>query len=203
MTKLEETTLAPVAVEKNIKNVTGNNMRSSCPSCLSQIEHAQSESQVVCSSCGEIYSPFLTAQDSKSDEVAQDSSPSDFRESALAFKEIIDFGQSIDQVSKSAPETPSSPAKPTLPARSEEPTDFILCTGELGSAYRVTQWHPPLSRMVTLGDDRNPLEKAFQELRETAQSQGANAIIGVRCSLSPDNRRALLLGTPVRCEKNL
>ncbi len=169
-------------------------MRSSCPSCLSQIEHAQSESQVVCSSCGEIYSPFLTAQDS---------SPSDFTESALAFKEIIDFGQSIDQVSKSTPETPPSLAKPTLPARSEEPTDFILCTGELGSAYRVTQWHPPLSRMVTLGDDRNPLEKAFQELRETAQSQGANAIIGVRCSLSPDNRRALLLGTPVRCEKNL
>jgi ribosomal protein S27E len=194
MTKLEETTLAPVAVVKNIKNVTGNNMRSSCPSCLSQIEHAQSESQVVCSSCGEIYSPFLTAQDS---------SPSDFTESALAFKEIIDFGQSIDQVSKSTPETPPSLAKPTLPARSEEPTDFILCTGELGSAYRVTQWHPPLSRMVTLGDDRNPLEKALQELRETAQSQGANAIIGVRCSLSPDNRRALLLGTPVRCEKNL
>jgi len=190
-------------VVKNIKNVTGNNMRSSCPSCLSQIEHAQSESQVVCSSCGEIYSPFLTAQDSKSHEVAQESSTSDFTESALAFKEIIDFGQSIDQVSKSVPETTPSPAKPTLPTRTEEPTDFILSTGELGSAYRITQWHPPLSRMVSLGDDQNPLEKALQELKETAQSQGANAIVGIRCSLSPDNRRALILGTPVRCEKNL
>jgi hypothetical protein len=179
-------------------------MRSSCPSCLSQIEHAQSETQIVCSSCGEIYSPFLTAQDSKSHELAQEPSASDFTESALAFKEIIDFGTSIDQVSKSVPETNPLPStKPSLSNRTEEPTDFILSTAELGSAFRITQWHPPLSRMVSLGDDQNPLERGFHELKEIAQSQGANAVVGIRCSLSPDNRRALILGTPVRCEKNL
>jgi len=174
-------------------------MRSSCPSCLSQIEHSQSETQVVCSSCGEIYSPFLAPQET---------SPGDFSESALAFKEIIDFGQSMEQGSKSVSEpipamakvsTSSAPA----PIHSETPIDFILTTGELGSAYRVTQWHPPLSRIVSLGDDQNPLDRAFQDLKETAQGLGANGVIGIRCSLSPDNRRALILGTPVRCEKNL
>jgi uncharacterized protein YbjQ (UPF0145 family) len=55
--------------------------------------------------------------------------------------------------------------------------------------------------MVLLGMDESPLEKAFQDLRDAALALGANAIIGIRCSLSPDNKRALLLGTPVRWEK--
>ncbi|MFM8269747.1 MAG: hypothetical protein ACKN9V_06110 [Pseudomonadota bacterium] len=178
-------------------------MRSSCPHCLSQIEHAHSDSQVVCASCGEIFSPFLTAQDSAQGEPA----PSDFSESALAFKEIIDFGQSLN--SSNTPENKQeirsmsgSVSKAPSSAPSESVTDFILSTVDLGSNYRVTQWCLPLSRMVVLGDDYHPLEKAFQDLKEDAQKLGANAIVGIRCTLSPDNKRALILGTPIRCERN-
>lgn len=194
-------TPAPVAAGKNIKNATDNNMRSSCPSCLSQIEHSHSENQIVCTSCGEIYSPFVAAQDSSNLETA----PSDFSESVLAFKEIVDFGQSMNQ---GVAAEVKAVGKPTLNpsmasiSKSEAPTDFILSTSQLGESYRVIQWHSPLSRMVLLGDDQHPLEKAFQELKEGALSLGANAVIGLQCSLSPDNKRALIIGTPVRCEKN-
>ncbi|NBT58420.1 hypothetical protein EBT16_06515 [bacterium] len=171
-------------------------MRSSCPNCLSQTEHSHSEKQVVCSSCGEMYSPFLANSDTPSEE----SPLADFSESALAFKEIIDFGQSMDQ--PQAPKLQTPVVAPQKPVRIETSSDFIWTTGDLSPAHRVTQWFAPLSRMIVLGDDQHPLEKAFQLFKEDSARLGANAVIGIRCCLSPDNKRALIIGTPVRCEKN-
>lgn len=169
-------------------------MRSSCPSCLSQIEHSQSEIQITCKSCGEVYSPFMTTQDSASHE----NSPTDFTESALAFQEIVDFGQSIDQVSAPSvtgvrQEAPKSTAVSTQ--------EFILSTADLGAGLRVVHWYSPLARITALGDNAHLLDKAFQELREEAEKLGANAVIGIRCSITADNKRALVTGTAVRCEK--
>lgn len=176
-------------------------MRSSCPNCLSQMEHAHSDKQVVCSSCGEMFSPFLSASENSAPEL----DTSDFSESALAFKEIIDFGQSMEKPPSA--ESPigkvvSAPVSraPQIPI--ETTTPFIWTTGELGAAFRITDWFVPLSRMILLGDDQNPLEKAFHLFKEESMQLGANAMIGIRCSLSPDNKRALIMGTPVRCERN-
>lgn len=185
-----------VGAGRSLKNVMGNNMRSTCPSCLSQVEHPHSDLQVVCSSCGDTFSPFLAQTD------INPPPQSDFSESASAFKEIIDFGQSMQ--STPAPVSPSIAPEPTARTESVAPLGneaFIASTTDLSSDYRISQWLPVISRMVLLGDDPSPLQKGIHELTEVAQSTGANALIGIRCTLAPDNRRALLVGTPVRCER--
>ena len=59
---------------------------------------------------------------------------------------------------------------------------------------------PPISLMVVMGDDQAPLENGFKMLSDLATQIQADGIIGIHCSLSPDNRRALLIGTPIRWE---
>lgn len=168
-------------------------MRSTCPDCLSQVEHPHGESQVICTSCGSTYSPFLTPGESP-----------DFSESASAFQEIVDFGHTLDQGS-SSPKSPVQLSPPTQEAKglesSSESISFILTTHDLGSQYLILQWFTPIVRMVMLEDDTSPLEKALKGFQEIALGMGANAVTGIRCSLAPDNKRALLMGTPVKCEK--
>lgn len=176
-------------------------MRSTCPSCLSQIEHSNSDTQVSCSFCGETYSPFLAATDKQS--LSESKDTSDFSESALAFKEIVDFGQNLDKSTPTPKAAEPQPAPRTLDAPSEMPTDIILTTTDLGHEYRITHWYLPVTKMISLEEDRSPLEKCFLGLKETAKELGATAIIGIRCSLAPDNKRALVMGTPVQCRKNL
>lgn len=177
-------------------------MRSTCPSCLSQVEHNHSDPQVTCTSCSEIFSPFITSSSSTENDslIPVDNAISDFSESSIAFKEIIAFGEQLDQA---APEKKTSLPHPVSvkPVEIAPPSTFLMTTGDLGSHFKVCDWYPPLSRMVLLGMDESPLEKAFQDLRVAALALGANAIIGIRCSLAPDNKRALILGTPVRWEK--
>lgn len=178
-------------------------MRSTCPSCLSQVEHANSESQVTCTSCGEIYSPFMAA--SEPEKPVMENPLSDFSESAMAFQEIVNFGQGLDTVSP-PPRTESSPrvaeSAPTVALKSHESSgDFILSTADLGSQHTVTQWFTPVSYMMNVGDELDPLQKAWSELQAQATRLGANAVIGIRCSLCPDNKRVLIVGTPVRCQR--
>lgn len=187
--------------EKNIRNVMGNNMRSTCPSCLSQVEHSHSDNQVVCASCGESFSPFLARNDVASTEVSPPME-TEFSESTLAFKEIIDFGQAVNQeVVKGPAPSNRSVSESTVSSSFQTEETFICSTTALSPEYRITQWLPPVSKMVVVGEDPSPLQKGIQELTESARSVGANALLGIRCTLAPDNKRALLLGTPVRCEK--
>lgn len=178
-------------------------MRSTCPSCLSQVEHANSESQVTCNSCGEVYSPFMTA--AEQEKPVMENPLSDFSESSLAFQEIVNFGQGLDTVS-SAPraEMRSQPVEsnPASILKSAEISmDFILSTADLGSHYAISQWFTPVSYMMNVGEDSDPLQKAWSELQGQATRLGANAIVGIRCSLCPDNKRVLVVGTPVRCQR--
>ena len=185
-------------------------MRSTCPSCLSQVEHNHSDPQVHCTSCNEVFSPFLTSSSNAESDtlVPVENAISDFSESSMAFKEIIDFGEQLDQTPAEKKSSPSvaapiktSTLSPPVNLKTAPSTDFIMTTGDLSSHLQVSHWYHPLSRMVLLGMDESPLEKAFQDLRDAALALGANAVTGIRCSLSPDNKRALLLGTPVRWEK--
>jgi len=179
-------------------------MRSTCPNCLSQVEHPHGEASVLCTSCGATYSPFLNPQEGAG---AVEATPGlDFSESALAFKEIVDFGQEVEPA-EAAPKTkvpqPAAVSAPLhLTPESSQPSEtIILTTQDLGPSYQVTQWFRPIVRMVSLGDEDSPLEQAFQDFHESALKLGANAVTGIRCSLAPDNKRALLMGTPVKCEK--
>jgi hypothetical protein len=176
-------------------------MRSTCPSCLSQIEHPNSDTQVTCTFCNEIYSPFLAATDKQA---SLERNEVNFSESTLAFKEIVDFGHGLEQPSTPAPKVPmASPVTPNREIPEQPHTDLILSTADLGSDYRITQWFSPITKMVLLEEDRSPLETGFKLLKEAAKELGASAVIGIRCSLAPDNKRALLMGTPVQCRRNM
>ena len=192
-------------------------MRSTCPNCLSQIEHAHSDTRVLCTSCNESFSPFLTgaASDSSSQEplIPVEMGLNDFSESTLAFKDIIQFGEQMNEGAPSTEplatpqrkqkgeSTPSQPLPHQSPSVKFSSDDFVMTTGDLASHFIITHWFAPCSQMVNLGNDEAPLETALARMKESAIALGANAITGVRCSLAPDNKRALLLGTPVRCEK--
>lgn len=191
-------------------------MRSSCPHCLSLTEHAHEEAQVTCSSCGQSFSPFLTDSDSGS---ASDAALTpDFSESSLAFQDIVTFGEALG-TEKSPTEPASSSAAPAAPSAvvSESVTGEPLSEASLNrtphssgvfltttstpphQAPHITL--PPVSLMVLMGEDHAPLENGFKSLTDLATRIQADGIIGIRCSLSPDNRRALLIGTPIRWEK--
>lgn len=179
-------------------------MRSTCPSCLSQVEHANSESQVTCNSCGETYRPFMTA--AEPEKPVLENPLSDFSESSMAFQEIVNFGQGLDTVSPPPRAETRSPAVESAPSTLFKPTEnsvnFILSTADLGSQYSIAQWFTPVSYMLNVGEESDPLQKAWSEIQAQATHLGANAIIGIRCSLCPDNKRVLIVGTPVRCQRN-
>jgi len=184
-------------------------MRSSCPHCLSMNEHSHDETQVACTSCGQSFSPFLTDSDA--------SQRLDFSESSMAFQEIVSFGENLSTASeigdnRSAGLTPSPssaqsaslpPVGAQVPSMTGEHlnSDIILTTTSALPQYPPHQYLPPVSLMILMGEDQAPLENGFKALSEIARKIDAQGIIGIRCSLSPDNRRALLIGTPIRWEK--
>lgn len=185
-------------------------MRSSCPHCLSMNEHSHDETQVACTSCGQNFSPFLTDSDA--------SHSLDFSESSIAFQEIVSFGENLSSASGSEkgssvadqiPSPSSLPSAPLPPVGAEAPSmagenlssDLILTTTSALPQYPPHRYLAPVSLMVTMGEDQAPLENGFKALSEIARKIEANGIIGIRCSLSPDNRRALLIGTPIRWER--
>ena len=179
-------------------------MRSTCPDCLSQVEHPHGEPQVVCTSCGSTYSPFLAPGDSP--DPSENLGSVDFSESASAFQEIVDFGHNLDQSAPPSKPTvaavaPAAASKPKLAPSESIPDSFIFTTTDLGPHYQILHWFSPIIRMVLLEDDASPLERNLKTFQEIAQSLGANALTGIRCSLAPDNKRALLMGTPVKREK--
>lgn len=182
-------------------------MRSSCPHCLSLTEHAHDESQVTCSSCGQNFSPFLT--DSDSAQVPE------FSESSLAFQEIVSFGEalgneavasgethpSLSSDSSEVPQTEKPIVAPSSIQKDAASPDILLSTTSSLPFSAPHQTLPPISLMVLMGEDHAPLENGFKALTDLAKQLDADGIIGIRCSLSPDNRRALIIGTPIRWEK--
>jgi len=184
-------------------------MRSSCPHCLSLTEHNHEDTQITCNSCGKVFSPFLTELDA--------SSLPDFSESRSAFQEIVDFGEKLgktdlaeltstkSKLAQSAPPPPApsvdSVSRPSVSASPQEPSSLLLTTLSHLSHYPPFRCLPPVSLMVIMGDDASPLENGFKTLSQLATDSQADGIVGIRCSISPDNRRALLIGTPIQWEK--
>lgn len=174
-------------------------MLSSCPNCLTQVEHPDSEMRVSCPSCQESFSPFLTAGDAEGN---------DFAESTAAFKEIIDFGEST--YGGKAPEKSESAPVNAEPSLSKNPVpvaspvaandgSFLLAASPVIPGNRISQVFPPISAWADL-DAENPLAAGMQSLQLLAQGLGANALIDFRFSPLADGSRAVFFAVPAICQ---
>lgn len=175
-------------------------MLSSCPNCLTQVEHPDSQSQVACPSCAEVFSPFLTAGDA--------GPPDSFAESTAAFQDIVAFGEStysglkpkqdeFVQKPVTANTKTSSSQAPSLPDSSVE---AALVSGSAQiPGYRVVQTFRPISLWAELENDA-PLDQGLKQLQSAASSVGANAVLEFRFSALADGSRALLFGIPALCQ---
>jgi hypothetical protein len=197
-------------------------MLSTCPSCLSQVSHADHLFDVTCE-CGTHFSPFLNVdsgiESSNSPEAKPltefaDTTPlNDFSESNEAFADIRNFGEALGSDNE-PPVTPPPVAKTEKAAAKTAKTaetpltaapvltsSFLITRGSMLQGYEIETYLSPVSLWSDLEPtDQNPMKPAFSTLWETATKAGANAVIDIHWSLSPDCTRVLISGTPVRCQ---
>jgi len=150
------------------------------------------------------------------------SSPSDYSESESAFAELRNFGEALSSLGDSNTQIPSQPdniapkttAPPTLvsPMPSIEVatiqpppgnSECMITAGELFSGFHIETFLEPVSVWSpTTLDSEDPLRQGHQVLAQRALQMGANGVVSVRWSFTPDGSRILLTGTPVKCRKN-
>lgn len=150
------------------------------------------------------------------------SSPSDYSESESAFAELRNFGEALSSLGDSNTQIPSQPdniapkttAPPTLvsPMPSIEVatiqpppgnSECMITAGELFSGFHIETFLEPVSVWSpTTLDSEDPLRQGHQVLAQRALQLGANGVVSVRWSFTPDGSRILLTGTPVKCRKN-
>ncbi len=145
----------------------------------------------------------------------------DYSESEAAFAELRSFGddlgkiETVDPIVASVPVAGLEPA-PTIiknsileqkasviSSSSSLNTDSCLMTaGEGFSGYLIESFLSPLSVWCAVsGDAEDPLKAANELISERAIKVGANGVVSVRWSFTPDGARILLTGTPVKCRK--
>lgn len=193
-------------------------MLSTCPSCLSQVSHAENASQVSCQ-CGEKFSPFIRAEEWSNEMEDVSIGTPKFAESEAAFQEIRDFGDSLEGTATKPPppvtfatEAPSIPQeesksveKPIIPqtqvgvALSD---NILMTTASSFPDYQIQTYFLPISLLAMLpeGSD-SPLDSAFQKLWEKTAQTGANALIDLKWKIFSDGTRVLLTAIPVSCTK--
>lgn len=139
------------------------------------------------------------------------STPQNFAESTAAFNELREFAEALipgapePSVMTTPPaitEAVSSQSSAPLAAPNFSASDYPITAGDTLQGYQVTQYLSPLSVVSELnlaGGD--PLKGAFDALSKQAKQNGANAVVAVKWSITPDGRKVILSGTPVRCVK--
>lgn len=190
-------------------------MLSTCPSCLAQVNHADHLFDVTCE-CGNHFSPFLNVENSGGYEAPPESKPQEFNESANAFQDIVNFGETLSAedmdkpmeplaMGAPAPETPKSQKTPPPIPQGGAGGSFdgvTLTSQDVLSDQQITNYFPPISTIQDLDTSlTNPMQPAFQALSAQAQNLGANAVVGLTIALTGDGTKVLLMGTPVRCVK--
>jgi hypothetical protein len=200
---------------------------STCPNCLNQILHEDGVLQLKCE-CSEIFSPFLAPQsglqplDDNNDVAAVSPSVSDYSESEAAFAELRTFGETLNSApapdthvplttENSAPKTapPSTHSNPvadvsvaaTAPQAGN--SECMMTAGELFAGFQIETFLDPVSvwSQTTL-EAEDPLRQGHQVLAQRVIQMGANGVVSVRWSFTPDGSRILITGTPVKCRKN-
>lgn len=187
-------------------------MLSTCPSCLSQVNHPDHLFDVTCE-CGTHFSPFLNVDEKK------DNSFSEYAESNAAFQDIVSFGEKVS----ADVDTPMEPIMQTIgtkettaPPLSAPTADFpegltkgvvtgkemLMTTGSELSGYAIQAHYTPLSVLTPLqAGQGSPLQVGFLNLWKMAEALGANGVIGLQAQVMPDGQNALLIAIPVRCSK--
>lgn len=179
-------------------------MLSTCPECLSQVEHGNSEAKVKCHSCQTTFSPFMKESDHAGGDIPQ------FEESTNAFKEIINFGENLQlggetpvAAEPSLSQRPASVPSSQAPAMTSPAPDLgrLVTTGESLAGKTVETVLGTVSCTASLGDAEEPLGPGIESLWQRATALGGNALTTLRvCSLS--DSQVLLFATAVRCQAN-
>jgi len=211
-------------------------MTSTCPGCNKQVEHEDHLFEVECT-CGNRFNPFMLNSnmdippmepggmgmlDEHEPEPPPPSAPPpeieapteppqeslvSFEESAAAFQEVREFGETL--VSGNLPEIKSPPPSPGLPQATRTAAtgvpisgDCLMTAGEQLSGYAVESYLPPVSVASDLNlQGGDPLKPAFEILWNQAKAAGANGVVALRWAMTPDASKVLLSGTPVRVTK--
>lgn len=218
-------------------------MLSTCPSCLNQILHEDSQSSVICD-CGENFSPFLNvpplmdininsplmAMAEKGPTLDAPSpsleNPLEFAESEAAFAELRNFGETLLSEGKETPdysslqppeekeqvEKPSTEpfapvaqtdSQPSWVPSTTSQSSCVITAGDQLSGYVLEAFLPPISIWCPAqAESEDPLKSAHDMLAKRAEQIGANGVVSVRWSFTPDGARILLTGTPVKCRKS-
>jgi hypothetical protein len=145
----------------------------------------------------------------------------DYSESEAAFAELRTFGEGLGVINSEASETLQEPTplspKASAPDLSKlepskqnfNPPEFtaptvncLITAGDSLSGYEIESFLSPLSIWCSASvDSEDPLKQAHEILSARAQKLGANGVVSVRWSFTPDGNRILLTGTPVKCRK--
>ncbi len=192
-------------------------MLSTCPSCLSQVSHQESVSQVNCT-CGEKFSPFMRTEEWSNEMEDVSIGTPKYAESEAAFQDIRDFGDSLEGEKAAAPPAAILETVPDLgglepemkePVVAKTPFKPSVSSGEVLMTanatlpnHRIENCHLPISVLVPLSEgSESPLDEAFQKIWEKAVQTGANGLIELKWRIFPDGSRVLLTATPVTCSK--
>lgn len=185
-------------------------MISSCPNCMTQMEHEEHLFEIHCTHCNTQFTPQTQRlHDTPDGGPPPPGFPSSevYLESSNAFQEIRDFGDSISQnvaISKlEAAPAPRKKAEPPSPkTATAPPKDCLITAGHTLDQYRIQKYLLPLSVLTQISPgETDPLKNAFRSLWELALTSGANAIVSLQIHLSNDATQALVVGTPVLCER--
>ncbi len=168
--------------------------------------------------------PVISEVENPSSDVAAGTPTfSDYSESEAAFAELRSFGEDlgsleIDSQVKPTPKVPietetslpstpnSTPIVTTAQSKiSSVEVGFPNClitAGDQLSGYEIEAFLPPISIWCsTAVETEDPLKGAHEILSQRASHIGANGVVSVRWSFTPDGSRILLTGTPVKCRK--
>lgn len=145
----------------------------------------------------------------------------DYSESEAAFAELRSFGEELGAVDSQVSDMGQEPA-PLQPAASElqsaqqapsissstltappaETGGCLITAGDSLSGFEIESFLSPLSIWCSASvDSEDPLKQAHEILSQRALKLGANGVVSVRWSFTPDGARILLTGTPVKCRK--
>jgi len=140
----------------------------------------------------------------------------DFTESNAAFQDIVQFGEGLGDAENAPTPTPTPPAMPSdsaatpvayneVPARANRgpiPGECWITTAERLEGFAIEAYLAPLSAVTPLNtEDREPLKKGFESLRQQSLESGGNGVIGVKWGFTPDGTHVLMTGNSVRCRK--
>ena len=176
---------------------------------MAEIDHEDHLFEVHCTACGMHFNPYYNQDGAPLDlgnnaALAKKSSvepleePKDFSESQAAFQEVRDFGEGLAR--NETPEIQPKPL-PKIPTQTTGAGDTLMISGDVLEGYQVDAYLRPISIHADLNVGSDPLSDAFRLLWQTATAKGGNAVVGLRWVLTASETKALVSGTPIRCQK--